>query len=188
MKSVSCSCAHAWVDDRKLKLESLGRGLLKPETLLANYAQRLDDYAERLAYGLPRMVLQKRERLAQFSLKPALLARMLAEKEERLAQLAHQLTRNYRQVVSQSTDRLTALSRLLESYHYKRVLERGFAVLRDDAGEIVTSIAAFAKAGHGELELADGRVGVQTLDAKPSPSKPKRKKKQSVKVDQGELF
>ena len=74
------------------------------------------------------------------------------------------------------TDRLTTQSKLLQSVSYKRVLERGFALVRDAAGNPVLR-AADATAGAAiDIEFTDGAVGA-TVDGVGGGAKPKAKTK-----------
>jgi exodeoxyribonuclease VII large subunit len=58
-------------------------------------------------------------------------------------------------------ERLRALGGLLESLSYQGVLARGFALVRDERGELVDSAARARERVALELEFHDGRV--QTL-------------------------
>ena len=52
---------------------------------------------------------------------------------------------------------------MLASLSYQSVLRRGFALVRDDAGNAVRSAGQVAAGGLVEMEFADGRVGAQIL-------------------------
>lgn len=51
---------------------------------------------------------------------------------------------------------LDMLARLIESYHYKRVLERGFALVRDSKGNLIKSANQLLPGANINIELADG--------------------------------
>ncbi|MFP3386766.1 exodeoxyribonuclease VII large subunit, partial [Tritonibacter sp. SIMBA_163] len=67
------------------------------------------------------------------------------------------------------------------------VLDRGFAVVRDEAGAIVASAEALQTGQAVSLELADGRRGA-VIDAAPSAKRPTRKAKAGRSGGQGDLF
>jgi exodeoxyribonuclease VII large subunit len=52
--------------------------------------------------------------------------------------------------------RLAHLAALLESYSYQRVLERGFALVHDEAGTPVTSVAMMKPAMPVAIRMHDG--------------------------------
>jgi exodeoxyribonuclease VII large subunit len=53
---------------------------------------------------------------------------------------------------------VTGLARLLGTLSYKGTLARGYAVVRDGAGEVLTTAGRAQQAGALEIEFADGRV------------------------------
>jgi exodeoxyribonuclease VII large subunit len=53
--------------------------------------------------------------------------------------------------------------RLLESYHYKRVLERGFALVRGEDGKVIKSIKSLKPANNINIELGDGSVDLNVI-------------------------
>lgn len=124
-------------------LLATARALLTPRQLLETMTQRLDDRTERLMACLPNILQKKLQALSLASalLRPQPLLRFLENQQDRL--------NNY--------------ARLLDSYHYKRVLERGFALVRNEAGALVTS-AKSVKAGTAlSVELKDGTVKTKSL-------------------------
>ena len=88
-----------------------------------------------------------------------------------LADIDRRGARALRQLLADLAGRLEAQARLLDSYGYQQVLERGFVLARDDAGRPVTS-AAQATPGKGlALRFADGERHA-TVDRAPRRRKP----------------
>ncbi|NOX82687.1 MAG: hypothetical protein GXP06_06825, partial [Alphaproteobacteria bacterium] len=92
------------------------------------------------------------------------------------------------------TERKTALAgaaRVLETVSYARVLERGFALVRNEAGVVIRRAGDVAAGARGQIQFADGARDVafgggatkpKTPPAKPSaksPSKPKANPRQA---------
>jgi exodeoxyribonuclease VII large subunit len=140
------------------------------------------------------------------------MARLVADRRQQVGEAARQLVRpgdyvaRKRQdlaVVIQSDERLYRLGqaiyrtrtqylentgKLLESYSYKGVLERGFVVVRDSAGAPVTAAPMLSPGDDISLAFKDdGRAeavvsSVGTGDDTPRvPKKPKAKKKPAAK-------
>jgi exodeoxyribonuclease VII large subunit len=63
-------------------------------------------------------------------------------------------------------------AKLLASLSYHGVLQRGFALVRDDAGRSVRSVAQIAVGQPLDIELADGHVRAETTQAGARPPKP----------------
>ena len=162
------------------RLTALARHLPKRDALYAPQRQRLDDAGDRLDRSQRHRLTVISERLAPrgAALRPALLARRW-DRDRAL---------------------LEGLGRLLDSLDPRALLSRGYAMVRDVDGAIVTTAAKARGAGHLQLQFADGEVSVAVGAGdgappppppptptptpkpvrKPSPAEPKR--------GQGELF
>ncbi len=115
--------------------------------LLQAPAQHLDEAGERLRRGLG-------ERIA--------IARTALQRDAgrlSLPLLAARLDR--------ARDRVTALAQMLELLDYKRVLGRGYAIVRGGAGQPVMSAAQAGAEAALELEFADGRIRIGSGAAPP---------------------
>jgi exodeoxyribonuclease VII large subunit len=80
-------------------------------------------------------------------------------------------------------DRLNAVWRVAEGLSHTRVLERGFALVRDSDGTMVRAKAGISSGQHLQLQFADGQVDVVESGAKPAKAKTK-----ATPQDQGALF
>ncbi len=172
--------------ERQGEVRGLARGLPEPRRLIEEKAQRLDDRAERLRGALrgfvetrrgdllqagaalphPRQQLALgRERLGGQGGRLAALGRRIRERpQEDLARLdaARRLRRAGRQRCLDARGQLDALTRVLESVSYRKVLERGYAVVRGPAG-LVTRAAAAAPGEKLDIEFADGHLAAEAL-------------------------
>jgi exodeoxyribonuclease VII large subunit len=188
------------------RVTGLARGLPDPAALLGQASQRLDDLAERLPHGLlarserarrdllglgarlappTRALLRQREiglngliaRLTLDELRSRLPrhARSLAELD---ARQRHALGRR----LADAGARLQAQASLLASLSYRGVLERGFALVRDERGQLVDGAARARTRTTLELEFHDGKV--QTAVARG----PRSARPAAPAVEQGRLL
>ena len=150
--------------------------------------QGLDRRAERTARamialkaGLTRRTDRARGTLDALRLRPGSLTDKAARARERLDRAQGQLLRLLLQHLGDQRQRLTAISRMLGSLGYTETLKRGFAVVRDDTGKVISDTGAARRAARLEIEFADGRL---------SPDAPvrARKSKPEDTEDQGNLF
>ncbi|KGB53169.1 Exodeoxyribonuclease 7 large subunit [Sphingopyxis sp. LC81] len=154
------------------RLTALARHLPKRDALYAPQRQRLDDAGDRLDRSQRHRLAVISERLATrgAALRPALLARRW-DRDRAL---------------------LEGLGRLLDSLDPRALLSRGYAMVRDAGGAIVTTAAKAQDAGHLRLQFADGDVPVQVSGSDaPPPTAPKPARKAppaEPKRGQGELF
>lgn len=169
------------IADKAQKLDGLGRGLPKPSDMLALSRQRFDDVAERLPRALMLLGDRRQMQLDSVSrmLRPELLRRDIGRTAEKTDDLAQRLARAEAQNLQKMRDRFEATSRLFDSLNYKRVLDRGFAVIRDGTGQAL-SHGASLKSGDGvSIEFKDAQVAALVTGGQPAAKKtpPKDKKK-----------
>ncbi len=147
-------------EEFRLRLEAAGRGLPDPQSVLATKAQQLDDRAERLELGLRGLVREKRsaaDRLAA-GIRPAALVQLINRRRDRTADLGARLQPQIARRLGEMQERLKHRTELLESISYARVLDRGFALVRDSGGRPVTDSAGARRAGRVTIRFADNSV------------------------------
>jgi exodeoxyribonuclease VII large subunit len=118
----------------------------------------------RLPGALGRAVSRARVELSRRTgrLVPSLLSARTERARERLDGWGVRLSPAARRGVERARDRLTGQARLLGSLGYHQTLKRGFAVLRDEAGGVVTDAAALAPGTAIDIELRDGHAKAVT--------------------------
>jgi exodeoxyribonuclease VII large subunit len=110
--------------------------LLTPAAQIEQGALRVDDLVNRLAAALRHSMQSRRQ--------------MLAEVRSLLGQ------RSPERRVQQESHHLLSLWKRLQAASPRSVLNRGFVMLRDDAGKPVTRAANVKVGGRLEAEFADG--------------------------------
>ena len=194
---------------RGQRLRDLSRALPRVDSLTETARQRLDSWGERLPNALTRAVQHRKVALSETSgaLRPAMLKQKLTSADQKLHNTAARLNLNslrsevgrhrkdanalFRRFcdtasmqVGRLRDRLDGLERLRSTIGYEATLKRGFAVVRDEAGAVVTGKAKAAAAQTLEIQFSDGRMTVGGKTAKSPKARPRR----SDAPDQGSLF
>lgn len=171
------------LEERRTRVRSAARALPRPDDMLALARQRFDAAAGSLVQALRASSRQHRTRYievaARLSVRP-LKDRLLAGRDTlRIAGLRNSraVTRN----IAMQRQRLTSGAKLLASLSYKSVLQRGFALVRDEAGQAIRSAAAVKPAQALAIEFADGGIAAR------AEGKPTSKRKFPDK-GQGSLF
>lgn len=148
---------RAWARLLALARERLGGAadrLPGLDRLVAPQRQRLDDLSDRLPQGLRLTLSHADRRLAQAgaALRPAMIAQRVAAARERVE----------------------GLWRLASSLDPRRMLARGYAMVTDTEGQVLTAASAARAAQHLVLDFADGAVAVTVAGggAPPPPSSP----------------
>jgi exodeoxyribonuclease VII large subunit len=139
-------------------LTGLGRGLGDPRRLLENGLQRLDHLASKLDGGLQSWLDKRKSAVAELAARisaRALLQR-LTDAARLLGTHGERLKNTEQKILADRTNKLQNLSSLLDSLSFERVLERGYSVVYDAKGHIVSTAAALAKGDAVKLRLKDG--------------------------------
>ena len=174
------------IAQRGQRLRDLSRAMPSPVDLVAMQGQRLDMIAARLPRALQAAAQGKRVQLAERSaaLRSQALQQMIVQKQQVLQRVINDLAIVPIRQMERLRDRVGGLARLLETLGYTATLERGFAVVRNSGGSILSTVKAAKGAGVLDIEFKDGRF---MTDATQAVKKPKAKAKPDPK-DQGSLF
>ncbi len=193
------------LDDRRTRLDHLSRALPNPRKVIDDCSLRLDDRGERLRLALPNLLdrlaaqadrlaarlrhprellAAKDHQLAQTATRLEHAAKTAKAAEQarldqgalRLAQAGDRLRPGLDRVLADQFRRLEASGKLLDSFSYRKVLDRGYAVVRDAQGALVNAQDAQPGAVW-QVDLADGRVqvavaGSPSADSPIPPSSP----------------
>jgi exodeoxyribonuclease VII large subunit len=150
---------------------------LAPRLLDARMARardRLEVLGRRATASLTRSTGPRRVRLERVSgrLSPQAIGDRVARCRERMGVLEARLRQTMLNGVARHRRHLDGSAKLLASLSYHGVLQRGFALVRDEAGRSVRSVRQVVSGQSLDIELADGHVGAQTTQAGGRPPKP----------------
>jgi exodeoxyribonuclease VII large subunit len=185
------ACMNRALREASTELAGLARGLGDPQRLIEERRQRLDVGGERLALATRALVERRghaleRARLtspvAVINAKQQLWAsegRALegamkryrgdalqkhARFVDRLEQFGERLRRCSTDLLQHGQRQVDQIGKLLESYSFHSVLNRGFALVRDQDGRPVLSAAGVAGGDVVGIEFGDGEVRARVTD------------------------
>jgi len=171
---------------RRDALRSAERGLGRPEDVLGAAQQLLDRRSDQLTAALRARSAKAANALAQAV--GGLSGRtLMAGVDARLREtkgLGGRLRPSILRDLQAAADRVAHHGRLLESFAYKNVLARGFALVRDEDGKLVRRASGAPAGGKGEIEFADGARAISfgdgAKDKKPASKKAATPKQQRL--------
>ncbi len=177
------------LDERRARVQAAAGGLPDLPMLLGHAQQRLDDWASRLGAALLGWLRVREQEFARAAagLRRSVLEQPIARGLERTQELAARMPGLVRRRIADAAQRLSGQAKLLESLSYARVLDRGYALVRDAAGEPVTSAAAAKPGADVAIRFRDGEVGARITGERPAP-RPAAKRKRRKDDDQGTLL
>ena len=142
---------------------------LQPRLLdvrIARAADRLEALSRRSGDGLARLTAHRRTRLERLTghLTPELVRGRLGRAGERVEALSERSRRALENAIAARRRVLDGSSGMLRSLSYQSVLGRGFALVRDSAGQAVRSTGQVKAGAMLSVEVADGRFAAQALE------------------------
>jgi exodeoxyribonuclease VII large subunit len=184
-------------DRRRIGVSGLAHRLARqsPHARLARLGERLGALEQRLRRILATALERRQQALGHAGIRLlgarwayARVAReQIASSRHRLRNLAGRLAHVISHHMTAEQRRLTALGQLLGTLGYRRVLARGFALVRDEDGKPVRLAAEIKDGARLDLEFSDGHKPAVAGPAQKSPPK-KTATRAPRKRDQTTLF
>jgi len=180
------------LSEQSVHVAGLARGLRDPRLVIESHQQRIDDLADGLRRALRLGVARREATLKETAgrLNLTILKQRQTMAATALGQAMTRLEREWQQRARDRVERVAGLARLLESFSYRNVLQRGFTVLRGGDSRPLTRVAATSEGQAVEIEFADGRapavIGAKAHE--PGRSRTGGPKRSAKPAGQGSLF
>jgi len=142
--------------ERKEKLSLLNRALGDPMRVLEPLAQRLDERAERLTLAWQSYFERRLGRLLEAGAKLRHPRDLLNLAIQRFQHQAHRLQAAGRERLHQTEKRLERVAAMLEALSPRAVMGRGYGLVYDAAGHLITQAARMKRGDRVKIELHDG--------------------------------
>lgn len=145
-------------------IQGLARGLGDPKRLLESSMQRLDHLSSKLDMGLKNW-LERRSAIlktlsAKLSVQP--IVKQIDNNRRMVNVLGERLVNTERKILHERTVKVKNLGAMLESLSFERVLERGYAVVSDAQGEIISSALDVTADQPLKIRFKDGEKTVRS--------------------------
>jgi len=190
----SFACWQRGQENRRAELRGAARGLPKLSELLAIPRQRFD----RASAHLPRAlranthIYDRRLSMIAGRLTVTTLRTQIARAKDQVSRLSESAKRCSEHFIALRRTRIQHSAQMLAALSYKGVLSRGFALVRDEAGQPLHHAAQVGAGERISIEFADGRVAATAHGTPPSAKKAAKPSKPTAapetKKVQGDLF
>ncbi len=154
--------------------------------------QHLLHQSSRLEFAARARIEHHANRVARARLSPGMLLPVIASARQRTGFAGRSMDRLRIDQFERLHNRLDQATRLLGSYSHAKTLARGFALVRNSEGRVMTRSAQMSPGSAFELEFADGKANVLAQSGDTiSPPQAVRKKPDSGPAgsgNQGSLF
>jgi exodeoxyribonuclease VII large subunit len=153
--------------ERQTRVSAAARALPRPDEILALVRQRFDSASGRLRQALKANTREHGARLSRLAprLTLAPVRTLIGHERRSLDVSGRRAAQALSRIIAFQRQRLAGLVKLADTLSYRSVLQRGFALVRDEAGATVRAAAGVQPGQALRLEFADGTVNVR--EAKP---------------------
>ena len=182
------------LEDCRLRLEILSRGLPNPRQIMEEKSQRLDDWDERLRNSLLVGLSHLRQQLQAIKDRLRKPDQLLQSANEQLSNEGQRLERAIKLCFKDHEQNLDKTASLLESFSYERILERGFSLISGADGKHLASLKDVHPGDNVGLRFFDGEAQARILGKSDSASSRRpasggsKKRVKSRENDQGKLL
>ncbi|MDC0604675.1 exodeoxyribonuclease VII large subunit [Amylibacter sp.] len=147
---------------KRQRLKDLSRGLPTPADLVAMAAQRLDAVSDRLPRALSAVSNNKRTLLLQTSagLRGRLLQNKLIDRTKEMNRFVKSIEANIRLIFQRNQSSLDGLERIRQTLGYEATLRRGYTVVRNKDGKLITRLKEADVNKELEIEFYDGKTSL----------------------------
>ncbi|MDE2029476.1 MAG: exodeoxyribonuclease VII large subunit [Alphaproteobacteria bacterium] len=144
------------VADRRDRLRLIQRALGEPSRLLEPLAQRLDERSERLALAWRGFYDRRASRVNEISARLRHPRDVLHLAAQRLTNAGQKMDFAWRELFTRKANRIENLGTVLGHLSPHAVLGRGYALVQDAQGRIVSSVRQTKKGDKIRIEFHDG--------------------------------
>ncbi|TMJ28894.1 MAG: exodeoxyribonuclease VII large subunit [Alphaproteobacteria bacterium] len=157
------ACMTRALREAATELAGLARGLGDPRRLieeqrLINGPRRVIEVKQQLIAAEGRALRSAGERYKSE------MKQRVERTAERLEQFSERIQRCTQEMLARCGERVDQLGKLLESYSFHSVLNRGFALVRGQDGQPVLAAAGTHAGDTLQIEFADGKIGARVTD------------------------
>lgn len=147
------------LNDLKYTIDVLAKRIRNQiESNVNQHIQRIDDLSFRLAGSLPNLLKQKTVHLSHTTLDRIKPTKILKFKFLQYNNLATNLLTKSTKLLLPMDHKLNLCSTLLLSLDYNNVLNRGFAMIKNDQGKIISSVTGVKKSTQIQVKMRDGII------------------------------
>lgn len=160
------TAASRLLDDARIRLEGLARGLPNLGRVTDGLVQRLDEWSERLGNVAGVAINGRRAELARLAAALLRPDRLIDHAKSQLKSEGRALETAFKTLIRERRRALKQAADLLKSYSYERVLERGFVLVTDTQGLAVDSVDMLNPGMDVRLGFHDGKAGATVNEVK----------------------
>lgn len=141
-----------------LHLNNLQRYLVDPLQMLAQISERFFSFGERFNFLTQNFFEKKSEKLQSLQISKQFLLQKFSNESQKIDFATKRLKSSFESYFENSKNNLDNLAKNLKSNHYREILKRGFALVKNQKGDLISSIAEVTLQESVVIEMSDGEA------------------------------
>lgn len=141
-------------------LSNLQKYLIDPRQILQQMAEKISNFAKNLDNSLANYLISKFQKLSVLQPSKVQLIQKVNAERDRLEYLFKQIESDFLSEIKNRDLEISSLAKMLKTNHYQEILNRGFALVRNSDGELISSVKKIEFGKNYHLEMSDGEVSV----------------------------
>lgn len=152
--------------DKAKQIESLARYVINPANIIAKIIERFNNLDEKMKILLKNNFSQKQKDLSSINFSTKVILGKINAEEKRVFQVVGLLNSRVSEFIKNSQIKLENLQKLLEAKNYQEILKRGFCLLKNKNGKLISSISQIKIKEEIDVEMAGGAFSSYVLNIK----------------------
>ncbi len=142
-------------------LKNLQKYIIDPATKIKQIKERLELFEKRFLLSVKNILIKKNEKLNVLQLSKPLILQRFSFFEQKINLNFKRINLGLKNSLEIKNNQLQTVEKLLKSTHYKEVLKRGFAFLRNQKGDLILSVSDVKPNDEVTIELSDGKINAK---------------------------
>lgn len=149
-------------------LNNLQRYIADPAQMLAQITEKFLFLGKKFNFLVNNFFEKKSEKLFSMQISPQFLLQKIHSENQKVEFVAKQLKSSLEGKLKEEKNNLENLSKILKSNHYREILRRGFSLVKNEKGNLISSIMDVNVNEKIAVEMFSGEIETQVLNVKNS--------------------
>jgi len=157
-----------FLEQNLLHLKNLQRYIVDPAQMLDQITHRFSQIGKKFNFLVQNFFEKKSEKLYSMQISNLLIFQQINSAAQKTEMMFKQLESRSESRLREIEINLVNLAKTLKSNHYHEILKRGFALIKNEKGDLISSVSEIKINEKIMLEIADGQIEAGVLNVKNS--------------------
>ncbi len=155
---------NIFLDEQKCHLEYLQKFLINPSQILENVTQNLGNLSEKIKFLIKNNIENKNRQLSAQIISSNVILYKINLAQQKIEYICDATKSKLQTILKNHQIKIENLTKLLDLGHYKKILNRGFALVKNQKGDLIHSINEVKTKEEITVEIADGEFKSYVLN------------------------